>query len=691
MKKFGVMVLVLLFAASFAFADESVYAPAVNAPYPDLDRDITIPADAPRWSPRSNELDIIGDTVIVGTTWWESQHNGTVSRMIDFKADHNGNPTAFMVWTDLQSQGGTRRVSFNRVTWDGDAYEVEEPTGYGVNGGTRAGYADMAFDHANGRTFPSYHVIMTTGADAEPAVAGELDILPGVFSQFIAPSRDDIDQPVIWPHAAYGFHDDEHIIHMCSSEQRPDDDLAGAMRILYARMSYDPMANSFAMATDDGEQVLITEDGENIAVDVAVSYTSDRVAIGQTVGRFFTIGEDPGGTGTTQYNNDIYVWVSEDGGNTWDDPINVTNFIGPDAGLLPDSLAADRDTLRGYCDVNVYFDHNDVLHVAFTATHFYAFEGYIRPSEGGIWHWDEQNMEATLVADGLYTNFRGGGRLDPGAWQRNVQRPSMYHDPATNILWLVYQKYAEEGDTLDCSEALFPNGDIYVTASCPNPDYYGRLWAQGVNITNTKWTQSDPAPTGESMSEREPSIALYNEGAYLHTFYVLDTDAGFTEQDEGGYTECPAVYHRVAKQALIDEFENVGEWLPNLPLHVDEVEGCAYWEDDQDYEWGDGGFFRGFAAGEEETLLPGEFELAQNFPNPFNPTTHIAFNLQKRGQVRLAVYDVLGREVATLVNRSMEMGAHSVVFDGSDLASGVYFYRLESGDFSVTQKMVLMK
>jgi hypothetical protein len=89
--------------------------------------------------------------------------------------------------------------------------------------------------------------------------------------------------------------------------------------------------------------------------------------------------------------------------------------------------------------------------------------------------------------------------------------------------------------------------------------------------------------------------------------------------------------------------------------------------------------------------LPHEFALHQNFPNPFNPTTQIRFDVPEHTHVRLTVYDMLGREVKNLVNDVKEPGFHVVSFDGRALASGVYFYRINAGTFSATRVMVLVK
>jgi parallel beta-helix repeat protein len=89
--------------------------------------------------------------------------------------------------------------------------------------------------------------------------------------------------------------------------------------------------------------------------------------------------------------------------------------------------------------------------------------------------------------------------------------------------------------------------------------------------------------------------------------------------------------------------------------------------------------------------LPGMVTLAQNNPNPFNPTTSIIFNLPNDGMVKLTVYSITGQFVKTLVNSHQTAGAHEVTFDGSNLASGVYLYRLEADGLSQTQKMMLTK
>ena len=93
----------------------------------------------------------------------------------------------------------------------------------------------------------------------------------------------------------------------------------------------------------------------------------------------------------------------------------------------------------------------------------------------------------------------------------------------------------------------------------------------------------------------------------------------------------------------------------------------------------------------EEVRVPEQFSLRQNYPNPFNPSTTIKFELPQVSHVTLSVYDILGREVSVLVNEKRDAGVHEVKFDGSNLASGVYFYRIQAGSFVQSKKFVLLR
>jgi len=89
--------------------------------------------------------------------------------------------------------------------------------------------------------------------------------------------------------------------------------------------------------------------------------------------------------------------------------------------------------------------------------------------------------------------------------------------------------------------------------------------------------------------------------------------------------------------------------------------------------------------------LPGEFKLLQNYPNPFNPTTIISYSIPKQSNVKLIIYDALGREVANLVNEEKAAGNYTAEFNAANLSSGIYFYQIRAGEFIQTKKMLLLR
>ena len=89
--------------------------------------------------------------------------------------------------------------------------------------------------------------------------------------------------------------------------------------------------------------------------------------------------------------------------------------------------------------------------------------------------------------------------------------------------------------------------------------------------------------------------------------------------------------------------------------------------------------------------IANSFELHQNYPNPFNPSTNLEFGISDLGFVSLKIYDLLGKEVTTLVNEVLSPGTYKYTFDASDLSSGIYYYKMEAEGFSETKRMTVLK
>jgi hypothetical protein len=106
------------------------------------------------------------------------------------------------------------------------------------------------------------------------------------------------------------------------------------------------------------------------------------------------------------------------------------------------------------------------------------------------------------------------------------------------------------------------------------------------------------------------------------------------------------------------------------------------------------GLFTGdvtIVSADDEQLIPTEIALKQNYPNPFNPSTSIQYTLSSRQFVSLKVYDIIGNEIATLVNSEKPSGVYEVEWNAGNVPSGVYFYQLKTGSFVQTMKMLLLK
>jgi hypothetical protein len=101
--------------------------------------------------------------------------------------------------------------------------------------------------------------------------------------------------------------------------------------------------------------------------------------------------------------------------------------------------------------------------------------------------------------------------------------------------------------------------------------------------------------------------------------------------------------------------------------------------------------FDGIVGVEDEETVPTEFSLEQNYPNPFNPTTTFGYSIPIQSKVVIKVFDILGNEVATLLDEEKSVGTYELTWNAANLSSGIYFYQLKAGEFVSTKKMILLK
>lgn len=225
--------------------------------------------------------------------------------------------------------------------------------------------------------------------------------------------------------------------------------------------------------------------------------------------------------------------------------------------------------------------------------------------------------------------------------------------------------------------------------------------------------------SGNGIGQCYPSLAMSEDGMYVYAVwqgpqlnsaspYGVDTAQGLMLYDlhhsistdggmswtyggilQGGPTS--EMYPNVATRLEYDSGANV--YRAHIVYLDDATNGCSLFDGTP----GDDAYivYKTFeipiVGVEDDEVAPTTFAMEQNYPNPFNPSTTINFSLPERTDVSLKVYDMLGREVAELINGVTEAGSHEVQFNASDLASGMYVYTIKAGDFTSSKKMLLLK
>ncbi|HEY3294829.1 MAG TPA: T9SS type A sorting domain-containing protein [bacterium] len=602
---------------------------------------------------RAHALDdtIVGSRYLVGTTWNDLQQNGSAGKQI--AVDRDG--WVHVVWTNgLNSANSPRHVYYN--VWDPSTQEFISPTGYQANTGSRGGFVNVAVND-NGFGFPVFHQINNSQSIARSAAAIDFQSRLGALAAWEIPPM--TGDTLIWPHADI---DRNGVLHTVSTQQ------GGQSRHFYARgVPYFSVEGYGDSVNWPGGFQSPGELGTFPTADVAAAPHSDRIAMAWIYGN----------SSTLWVGDNIYYKISEDGGLNWGPTVNMTNFAVVDTNCIAlggDAATCDKDTLRPWIDLSMVFDDHDMLHIAFsTEGYYYWFPGDSTFAPGGwtftgrfsqIWHWSEATDWFSLVADRWY------GPEDPTAHTVSlnnlmVQRPSLAIDTTTGYLYCSYQAF----DTAQWNN-FTPNilmSDAYMTVSTDG----GRRWAEGTDVTLTNGGQNTAPPN--SKSERDIMLAKYVTGGNVHMTYEMDHDAGTAVfSTPGGVVTLNEIYYlRIPVDSI-----PTSPLMPVRALH-----------------WDSTGFpDTTLAVGNGHTAIPGEFTLYQNYPNPFNPTTTIQFDLMSQSTVSLKVFDVLGRQVATLLDQAkLGAGVQMVPFDASSLASGIYFYRLETPTVKQTRKMVLMK
>lgn len=294
----------------------------------------------------------------------------------------------------------------------------------------------------------------------------------------------------------------------------------------------------------------------------------------------------------------------------------------------------------------------------------------------------------------------------------NIVAPVMSYFDQVNIMtydisgawegWVTWHNspISDGGFRFPSTGELIPSADGFINTAISagitksklgiGTDWYGYVWT-GVSQPRQGWTNA-PDVTGnipyyQLMNTYKNNTILWDSAAGAAYISITSPSQKFVSLDNDQTLAAKAQYIHTKGIGGIIIWELGGGYQPSLPagqrFHLMAALKQA---------------FMTTSAVAAASVKPLNFQLAQNYPNPFNPTTNIGYSIAGTGdtgpgtsEVRLVVYDILGREVSVLVNERQAPGNYEVRFDGRNLTTGVYFYRLTVGSTEFTRSMVLVK
>ncbi len=321
-------------------------------------------------------------------------------------------------------------------------------------------------------------------------------------------------------------------------------------------------------------------------------------------------------------------------------------------------------------------------------------------AQDGNWH--GVYFQGTTLT--LQSRPKAGYKIE--GWFINGEQVStsrVYEIELADTSLTVEARYQEVDDIVVINEINYNSSD-----DSDSGDWI-ELYNPGETTINLEgWTFRDQSeenvfefPSGRSIASGDYIIIVNDADAFTSRYKTVDNVIGEFDFGLGAGSDEVRIYNTNDRLVDFVRYEDESPWPiepdgEGFTLELLNVES----DNELGESWG-ASLSKGGTPGlqnqqiinsnEDIGFQPKEFTLTQNYPNPFNPTTNINFSIPEAGKVELIVFNVLGQKVQTLVEGNLNAGSHSVTFDASRLTSGVYFYRLTSGNNVATQKMLLMK
>jgi Secretion system C-terminal sorting domain len=391
----------------------------------------------------------------------------------------------------------------------------------------------------------------------------------------------------------------------------------------------------------NGDSLFKVSDGFLGITQTYFSRDGQYISIVQSGDHIFTSGNPSG----------LYYYYSSDYGSTWQGKdIARGSFSNPVFGqVINRNLAPFFVMVTSYSGV---IDDNGILH--------FAIYGYgLTPDvtdtlrTTSILYWNSRDENWIAITDPVFESDRDAfgnilGQYSPGfAHGQSLPSISITNDGSIVLVSWTSQEY--EGDPLTSPYNIYP-GD-----GGPNstPVYYTDVLANVSFDGGKTWNVENIFPLEHEKSYSENSVTLNpyilstpNNNLKVDYFYLVDSIPGWTGNAQNSLTFNKLYYNTYTISVTGNNSELAGLF---------------------------------------------DFKLEQNFPNPFNPSTKIRWEIPLQNRAIIKIFNILGEEISTLVDEEMAAGKYEILFNGSNLASGVYFYQLRSGNYIKTKKMMLLK